>query len=522
MKTELTEQGEQNEEREPAEQNEPLEAELTEDAQQSSLSEQAEVPEQSDETQSGKKKKPLAKAVRKLFAPLTRILDGIEHDFEDRSYFKKTLLAMFKLRVPICILLAVVIAASGCYFLIESRNTATAEMSLNYEESANGLNPNSTRFNAYEFTSPEVIEGMVSACGIDPDTVDLNALANAIYIRPTNAKAFSEENFFISTSYRITFKKPPSLKSVRTSDLLALLCKSYKDYLFSRYTENRSILYFDIDEFKAKEFMEIADLLDLKAQQIETYLNTRVKQSKTFTEKQSEETFKSLQQKVEDLRAYDIAKYRVFVIQSGTSHDKAGYIRALSYVNRMKTISYNKDMASYTVRNDGIIMYDESMISVVMIPSIDDTKNTFYMSKTKTGMDYMAAQADDYLATAQETSKEITVNKDIIQKMRAGENKAADIRKANRMIEDIRQKFSDLSRQIETVDKAYIQYRTKDYLTFKPGTTSLMQRLRPDVLAAAAAVMLLGIFAVLWLRFRYFYGGKKRERVSVITLPFQG
>lgn len=52
------------------------------------------------------------------------------------------------------------------FFLYRSSNTATAEMSLNYEEAANGLNPNATRFNAYNIASKEVVEDMLGYCGI--------------------------------------------------------------------------------------------------------------------------------------------------------------------------------------------------------------------------------------------------------------------------------------------------------------------------------------------------------------------
>ena len=459
--------------------------------------------------------------LEKILTPIINVLKGVDLDFADRSRTRKTLISMVKLRVPICILLAVVIALSACYFLLQSDSTATVEMSLNYEESANGLNPNSTRFNVYDVASQEVVSGMLSYCGIDPDSVDLNSIIQCISIHPTNTKAFSEDNFFICTSYKITLRKPSSIKGISTRELLGFLCKAYKDNLYSKYTENRSILDFDIDKFNDKEFMEIADLLDLKAQQIEKYLNTRSKQSKTFTEAETDETFKSLAQKVEDLRNYDIEKYRAFIIQAGCSHNKARYIRSLSYINRIKGLSYSKDMAAYKVRNEGIKMYNEAMISVVMIPTIDQSKKTYYMSKTKTGMDYMANQANDFLLTAQETSKTIQTNKDIISKMRAGTNEPADIRKANNMIEDIRQKFADLSKQIEIVDKAYIKYKTKDYLTFKTASPSLMQKLRPSMLLAIAAALLLGIYVLIWITYRYFSGGKKSEGISIAALPFQ-
>ena len=105
--------------------------------------------------------------------------------------------------------------------------------------------------------------------------------------------------------------------------------------------------------------------------------------------------------------------------------------------------------------------------------------------------------------------------------MQAGKNEASDIKKANAMIKDIRSKFTDLSKQIEIVDKAYISYKTKDYLTFKNSNLSLMQKLRPSSLLVIAAALLLCIYAAIWFRYRFFSGGKKSEGISIITLPFK-
>ena len=510
----------QIEKTEPSETVEPTEeavqAGTTEAAEQKGDDVQTDPPEDANP----EKHKPVTR-IKHLPSHIIETLNGVEIDFSGRSQARKALISMIKLKAPICILLAAVIAVSACWFLLSSGTVATTEMSLNYEESANGLNPNSTRFNVYDISSHEVVTGMLNYCGIDPESVDLNSVIDCISVRPTNAKSFSEDNFFISTSYIITMKKPSSIKGVSTKELLDFLCKAYKDNLYSKYTENRSILDFNIDKFNDVEFLEIADILDLKAQQIEKYLNTRVKQSKTFTEKESDETFKSLAQKVEDLRTYDIEKYRAFIIQAGCSHNKARYIRSLSYTNWIKGLDYSRDMEAYNVNNAGIKMYDESMISVVMIPTVDNSKNTYYMSKTKTGMDYMANQANDYLLTAQETAKEIATNNDIAVKMQSGKNTASDIKKANAMIKEIRSKFSGLSKQIEMVDKAYISYKTKDYVTFKNSNLSLMEKLRPGTLLIIVTALLIFIYAAIWFRFRFFSGGKKSEGISIVTLPFK-
>lgn len=452
-----------------------------------------------------------SRVTEKVLSPFNKVIDDVQSNYSNSSRIKKTIIAMFNMRVWICIPLIAIIVLGSCYFAFQSEKTASVEMSLNYEEAANGLNPNSTRFNAYNISSKDVVERMLWYCGIDPESVNVDKICDGISINATNHKSFSEGEYYISTTYKITLNRHSSIKDIKTEDLITYLCKSYKDNFYSRYTENRSILEFDIEVFNDKEYLEIADLLDIKAQQIKKYLNTRSKQSKSYVEAESDETFKSLVQKVEDIQSYDIAKYRTFVTMAGCSDDKARFISALEYVNRLMGISYKKDMAGYTVRNDGIKMYDDDMISVVMIPSIDDSKNTYYMSKTKTGMDYIAKEADDMLDSAQQTSKEITVNEDIISKMAAGTNSKENLDKASQMIADIRNKFTELSRQIEAVDKAYVKYRTKDYLTFKPVKKSLIQRLRLVFLFEVAAGLLVLIFVVIWLKFRMYKKGGKAE-----------
>ena len=447
----------------------------------------------------------------KALSPILKIVDGVGEDYSDRSDSRKALIVLFKLKVPICVILIVAVLLSGTYFVIDSYNSASTEMSLNYEEGAYGLNPNSTRFYVYNIESPEVVERMLYYCGIDPESVDINEIINCISVRPVNAKAFSEDKFFITTTYKISIEKPDAIKGVSVQQLLTFLCKAYKDDFYANYTENRSILEFDIEELNDKEYMVVADLFDLKAQQIEKYLNTRAKQSKSFTEKQSDETFKSLVKKVEDLRNYDVVKYRSFVKEAGVSYDKVRYVRSLAYVNRMNNIDYAKDMATYTVNNEGIQIYNEAMANIVMIPSIDKDKNTYYMSRTKTGMDYMAKQADDNLVAAQEIAMDVKYNNEVISKMEAGNNASADIQKANKMINDIKKKFSDISKQVETVDKAYVKYKTKDYLTFKSSNIAFRQRLQPTKLAVIGAVILLGIFALIWLRLKYVSKGGKEE-----------
>ena len=145
-----------------------------------------------------------------------------------------------------------------------------------------------------------------------------------------------------------------------------------------------------------------------------------------------------------------------------------------------------------------------------MIPTIDYVNGSYYMSKTKTGMDYVASQAGGFLTDAQASAQKIETNKNIISKLEAGENKNEDIDKANKMITDMQVKFSEIGRQIAMLDKAYIKYKTKDYITFQIKGMSLKQKFRIDLLFELTVILIIGIFAALWIKFRYFGGGAKK------------
>lgn len=441
----------------------------------------------------------LKKTVRFIFSPVIKVTDNVNKYYGDQTLLKKTLISAIKLHKLLVPGIVILLVFFGIFFWVQSDNTATMIMSLNYEESAKGLNPNGTRFNIYEVKSEDVIRQVLYYFGMDEKSVDIKSISDGITITPLNVKEFDSEDYYINTSYRIKLKKPDSIKDVTAKQMLTYLNKAFKDKFYSNYAENRSILSFDINQFDESEYNTIADLLSLKANQLSKYLNMRKKQSKTFAEETTGETFISMSEKINNFCDYDIAKYRSFVLESGLSHNKVHYVRTLDYKNLMNGIEYDKNMESYNVRYDGISIYDESMISIVMIPTIDYEHKNYYMSKTKTGMDSMASQADNFLETAQATAKKIEDNNDIIKKMNAGINAPTDIDKANKMIVDMQNKLASISNEIEIVDKEYIAHRTNNYITIKMDNSSLKDRLQIENLIIVFVAFVAVVFGGLWL-----------------------
>ena len=86
-----------------------------------------------------------------------------------------------KYRLFFCLLTLCCLFGLVHYF--KSADSATASLSFNYSEAALGMNPNKTRFNAYEIVSDEVMERAIRRVGLQ-DSLTASQLAQCLYLSP--------------------------------------------------------------------------------------------------------------------------------------------------------------------------------------------------------------------------------------------------------------------------------------------------------------------------------------------------
>ena len=89
-----------------------------------------------------------------------------------------------KYRLFFCLLTLCCLFGLVHYF--KSADSATASISFNYSEAALGMNPNKTRFNAYEIVSDEVMERAIRRVGLQ-DSLTASQLAVSISARKAPA-----------------------------------------------------------------------------------------------------------------------------------------------------------------------------------------------------------------------------------------------------------------------------------------------------------------------------------------------
>lgn len=102
-----------------------------------------------------------------------------------------------KYRLFFCLLTLCCLFGLVHYF--KSADSATASISFNYSEAALGMNPNKTRFNAYEIVSDEVMERAIRRVGLQ-DSLTASQLAQCLYLSPEGTGSANGSEYIRQTT----------------------------------------------------------------------------------------------------------------------------------------------------------------------------------------------------------------------------------------------------------------------------------------------------------------------------------
>lgn len=118
-----------------------------------------------------------------------------------------------------------------------------------------------------------------------------------------------------------------------------------------------------------------------------------------------------------------------YILYNGISRDAPGYIGRLEYENGLLDYDNQRATASFNVRNEAVDMYAEEMTRVVLVPTWDQD-GTYYMGRTKVGIDQLSVEAERYSQEAASYLEEIENNKMIVAAMQnataSGSDSSAD------------------------------------------------------------------------------------------------
>jgi hypothetical protein len=387
-------------------------------------------------------------------------------------------------------------------------HTASTVLSLDYEEASKGLTPNQTRFNIFEIQSGEVMERLIDLAGLK-GKITPDELSECVSVTATHGKNISGSVHYISTSFDVKFTNDGAIAEKSAEEMLSLLCKAYREYFVEHYGYNHAILSFDINELKFNdEYLMAVELLELKCSQLEKYVQLRSRESKNYQDPNTGLTFSALEQRVNNLYAYDLTRLRSYVIENGIANDRKDLSSMLNYKIRMDRLMHNKLMAAYDEDKKGIQMYDAAMSAVVMIPTQDQSMK-YYMSRTKTGMDNMAIHADAQLMGAAERMEQISYNTYLTEKLETNVSDQMTTEKADAMIREMEASLDKLAADIQAVDSAYTSAKARNYIGFSDDTVGFADQIGLVRSLLCAALVMIAVFACVYLK--VFLSDKEKE-----------
>lgn len=408
-----------------------------------------------------------------------------------------------------CWLLALC-TAFGIFNYFQSANQASVNISFNYSEASLGLNPNQTRFNAYEIISDDVLERAIERVGLQ-GLLTPEDLSGCIFLSPDATGSNNAE--YISTNYYVSLNtRGLDLGNRKPIDLLQSICQSYREIFLESYCDNQSLLKEKLELSTGCEpYLRLSELEERTAQ-LNRYLNARLKENKSYVDDANPDSntnnYTTLGKKINNLMDYDLPNAMAYVIEGGVARDSAMLTSILEYKNKIDDISLRKEMANYDADKNGIAVYEKSMTSVVMIPTTDENSE-YYMSRTKTAMDTMARAADGSLSQASEYQSEIVSTSYVIQKIQESGSDAQRLAEAQSMVNKLEKAINDITSDLFVLDKAYVKYKSQNYITFTYNADSFIQRVSlKKTLVEAAAALLCGM-ALLYNRKRRKAGKRK-------------
>lgn len=378
-------------------------------------------------------------------------------------------------------ILILVTCSTSLVMYRQKARTAKMLVALNYEEATRGLYPNNTRFNISLIKSEDVLDRAIAKAGLEGQITALD-MADHITARASNVNGMQlpsdTTSYKIATTYTITYEKNDELgPRISARDMLGLIVEAYKEAFYEDYTYVEVGIAPDWSECEEQEYMEIGSFFEKECRKLRRFLNTNANENGTYRSARTGETFTSLRQKVDNFISIDLEKYDSYVLQSGLSKNRERYISKLEYENFLKNIDYQKFMAEYQNRLHTIEIYDSALTAVVLIPTLD-TQNNFYMSRTKVAIDYQATAAESANSNGNDTLAVIQKNEYAIRQMRSQTaNSSSSLATAQSMIQDMKQKLETLIETTKILNKEYVRYKTKNYLTISFEERSLADEL---------------------------------------------
>lgn len=313
---------------------------------------------------------------------------------------------VFVLILSICCLRAV----------FQMTNSKSVIITINSESVSKGQNPDGSAFDIYEILSDQVLEAASEKLGgsIPADELKIHLSVSDAMTEKTNQQLKQSildgeyENVYFPTVYRLTY----ATVSDRSSDgilpqirarfsglsfsemdrVLAAVAESYQEYYEKAYLSYDAMFRINWESIDTMDYYNRTEALRTEAMRIFRFLQDKSAENRIIVSS-AKLTYNDLENDLWTLVSSDIDNLQAYIVQNSLTTDRDTLLRQFRYMEELYIEEMERKTEEYLILDDAVDLYDSTTTKVVFIPALDQD-NSFYMNRTKVGLDYLVERAD--------------------------------------------------------------------------------------------------------------------------------
>lgn len=311
------------------------------------------------------------------------------------------------------------------YALFQMTNSRYVTITINSKSVSEGQNPDRSAFDIYQILSDEVLEaasqklnGTITADELKHHLSVSDALtAKANHQLKQSILDGEYENTYFPTVYKLTYTTISDKSreagfehqfraffrcSARSVDrILKAVAESYQEKYSEDYLEYNSMFEIDWVSIDSMDYYNRIEALRIEAMRTLRFLQDKVDNNLSSESSTEKRTYGDLYNDLLHLIDVDIENHQAYIIQNSITSSRKELLRQFRYMEAIYTEEKERKTEEYLILDDAVDMYDATTTKVVFIPALDQN-DSFYMNRTKVGLDYLVESADSARLAADE------------------------------------------------------------------------------------------------------------------------
>lgn len=382
---------------------------------------------------------------------------------------------------------------AGTVLAEDNRQSARLYIALTYPEASQGMNPNGSRYNMSNILSDDVLKEAIAFGGFENVTVD--TLRSSLELLPVETvkqdeKDESGRDGMVSTQFELSFRNNRKTKNLTGREVVSAVGHAYRNWFIEEYAVNDDALELSFDDIQEYDYPDLSSYFSNAVQVICNLSSAFHERDATFRSSVTGESFYSINSKAWDINNTGLENLNAYVLANSLSENRTDFLSRLRYEYTNLCNDYKSTILSYDTRIEAIRKYDNDMATVVYIPTYD-TDNTFYMSKTKIGIDHFSEDADLLSDSASTTLSMIMDQQYLLQKLEEGGDGSDAALKAEKMIGQLKTEILTLSDTLKKTISDYVKTSSNGYISLTEPESYVVIRYALSIGSGAAFLFLL-------------------------------